>query len=316
MHTESRPKPRAFTWATLFLVATSQIAFAQATPKLRFVPVAPCRILDTRPGGLRLAANAENSFRALAPDLSAQGGSPTGCGLPPFDPTNPSVRAIAVNFVAISPTGGGGNLKAWAADQSEPATTVLNFQTLTPNLNIANQITLALRTTGLATDPDFKVKAARSIDLVGDVVGYYTTENYFSARSIGPQAVGIFPGLDFEIPLPNVDEASGLVSDGTGLIAPSGGRFAVHFGAQAGSGPPPPDPALILSLKVNLTTLTQTAVGLQTAATPTTVERSTIVTLQPGDRLVLVGRTVPSGLVVLDSSTTGTSAWMTVTQVD
>lgn len=301
---------QAAVWAILSVLATAEICLAQSSPKLRYVAVAPCRILDTRPPHIRLVANATTSFRALgAGSLSAQGGSATGCGLPDFDPTNAAVRAIAVNLVAVSPDPGGGYLKAWAADQPEPPTAVLTFQNA--DFPISNQVTLALRTTGLATDLDFNVKAVRGTDLVGDVVGYYATESFLSARSA--VATVLPPLIDTPIPLETVDQASGFVGNTAGFTAQTAGRYAVHFGVLPQLSPPTPMP-LVVKLLVNSLVAARSAVPL--GSPPTPVERSTVVTLQAGDFVSLAGAPPLGSFVILDAATTGTSAWMVITQID
>src|SRR5258706_3819739 len=63
---------------------------------LVYTPVTPCRIIDTRLAGGPIAGGTTRSFRVTGTDLSAQGGSATGCGIP----SGPATAAV-INFVAV-----------------------------------------------------------------------------------------------------------------------------------------------------------------------------------------------------------------------
>src|SRR5258706_13239493 len=67
---------------------------------LVYPPVTPCRIIDTRLAGGPIAGGTTRSFRVTGTDLSAQGGSATGCGIP----SGPATAAV-INFVAVNPRG-------------------------------------------------------------------------------------------------------------------------------------------------------------------------------------------------------------------
>jgi hypothetical protein len=85
----------------------------------------------------------------------------------------PQTAAIAANYVAVG-AAGAGNLKVWASDQAEPPTSVLNYQKLTPPLNIANEAPTAVaQTTGPGSDCTVKASVSAT-QLVVDVVGYYS----------------------------------------------------------------------------------------------------------------------------------------------
>lgn len=99
---------------------------------LVFTPVTPCRIIDTRlsAGGI-LNAGAAQAFKAagVSTDLSGQGGSATGCGIPT------GATALSVNFGATQ-SAGPGNLRAyaWASPApTAPNAAVLNFGNLAPS---------------------------------------------------------------------------------------------------------------------------------------------------------------------------------------
>lgn len=140
-----------------------------------YVPVAPCRILDTRlTGAGPLAPGGPRSFLVTGGDLSAQGGSATGCGVPTGTAT-----AALVNFVAVSPAGPG-NLRAWAYAQPAPpapVAVILNYSAVSGLDALANGIGVPL-CDPLATTctNDILLQAfANSVDVVADVVGYFRT---------------------------------------------------------------------------------------------------------------------------------------------
>jgi hypothetical protein len=81
---------------------------------LRFVPVTPCRVADTRHdtgplGGPALVANAERSFNVLA----------SSCGIAP------NAMAYSLNVTAV-PRGTLGFLTIWPAGQTRPLASLLN----------------------------------------------------------------------------------------------------------------------------------------------------------------------------------------------
>src|SRR5256885_16998335 len=62
---------------------------------LSYTPVTPCRILDTRIVGGPIAAGGQRNFLVTGTNLSSQGGSATGCGVPTAG------TAAVINFVAV-----------------------------------------------------------------------------------------------------------------------------------------------------------------------------------------------------------------------
>ncbi len=148
--------------------------------------IAPCRLVDTRPNSQRFAVNQTRTFNVFG-DLSNQGGSATGCALPAFLNGVAQIRGLALNLVAVNP-GGAGNLRAWATDQAMPDTSSLNFQVLSPNLNVANELATGVRQD--IAGNDFSVFSTQATDLVVDVVGYYAattpTTGGLAAGEIAP----------------------------------------------------------------------------------------------------------------------------------
>jgi hypothetical protein len=141
-----------------------------------FVPVPPCRILDTRFAAAGpLVPGAARSFVVTGSDaalFTAQGGSATGCGIP----TGTSVAAF-LNFVAVGSTGLG-HLRGWAYAASlppAPFAAMLNYSSTSGA--IANGVTVPL-CDPLATTCTYDVLAeafGSSTHVVADVLGYFRT---------------------------------------------------------------------------------------------------------------------------------------------
>jgi hypothetical protein len=167
----------------------------QSDRDLVYTPVTPCRIIDTRLAGGALAANTQRDFLATGVNLSAQGGSPTGCNIP-FGPTS----AVMFNFIAVTVTGvvGAGNLQAWAwtpAVPPPPPASILNFNS---DFNIANGIAVPICDPILFTPctSELFIRANfSSTHVVADVVGYFhrfpTGQASFTATKATSATTGI-----------------------------------------------------------------------------------------------------------------------------
>lgn len=202
------------TIVTMWLLALANgSAWAQNFDNLLFHSLTPCRIIDTRhtSGGDHPLASTETRGFNVFGDLSNQGGSNTGCGLPEFDVSgNPQTIAIAVNFAAVNPQGIG-NLKGWAGDVLQPIhAAVVNYQALNPNLNIANAVVMAVRTSGtLGGGSDIVINAnGAGTEVVADVNGY------FSAESPSAGALNLFLGLGAGSP-----QVTGIADTAIGVFA-------------------------------------------------------------------------------------------------
>jgi len=140
-----------------------------AGPASVFVPITPCRIVDTRSpsGGGPFAPNEAAAYRAfdsVAPFYGDQGGS-TG----PCDISTNSV-AIEVTVTAVNPSANG-YFRAWPSGSAMPNATFLNF---TKGQSISNTGTIAVGASG----PDLQVKNfGATVDYVLDVQGYYEPLN-------------------------------------------------------------------------------------------------------------------------------------------
>src|SRR5436305_148326 len=155
--------------ATAPAVATPNPGDPQAD--LLYVPLAPCRVIDTRLGGGKMAAGETRSFHiAGTSGFDTQGGNSGGCGVP-IGASTPLAAAVMINLVAVD-VDGKGNLAAWAFGQSQPLASSINYQKL--DMNIANGLIVPI--SGVATSTfDMNVKASfANAHLVADVTGYFT----------------------------------------------------------------------------------------------------------------------------------------------
>jgi hypothetical protein len=136
---------------------------------LVYVPLlAPCRVVDTRIAGGVLYPGIDRNYRVAGPTFAAQGGNPGDCGVP-FGPTD----AVVINLVAVNPYGAG-NMKGAASGTTIPPTgsSLLNYQLLTPNLNIANGVVLAVCQGPCGNDIVLQTNGSAT-HIVADVLGYF-----------------------------------------------------------------------------------------------------------------------------------------------
>jgi hypothetical protein len=128
-----------------------------------YVPITPCRIVDTRNAGGKLTSGTTRNYVvAGAAGFTAQGGNPAGCGIPS------AATAIAANLTANGPTASG-YLRAWPSNVStEPNATVLTYLVGPGNISGA---TLPI-TPGVVQSLTVRNHTGTT-DLVIDVTGYY-----------------------------------------------------------------------------------------------------------------------------------------------
>jgi hypothetical protein len=130
----------------------------------------PCRIADTRIGGGMIASGEVRNFEVVGDNLAYQGGSDTGCGVPS------GATAVMMNFVAVNPAGQG-SLRGSAYPQAITATaSLLNYQLLTPKLNVANGLIFPICDPTTAPNCNFDIRLnanGAATHLVADVLGYW-----------------------------------------------------------------------------------------------------------------------------------------------
>jgi len=139
--------------------------FGDADKDLVFVPIAPCRIIDTRVSGGPIAANSTRAFDITSiSSYAGQGGSATDCN---GAGSAGSFAAAAINFVAVTPSAGG-YITAFPFGASQPAASTLNY---TAGAVVANFAVVRLDQS--ASTNEMNVYSFAQTHLVADIVGYY-----------------------------------------------------------------------------------------------------------------------------------------------
>ncbi|MFT3792016.1 MAG: hypothetical protein QM741_13280 [Rudaea sp.] len=133
--------------------------YQPTTSELRYVPVAPCRVADTRVAVGALSAGITRTFAVqTAASYPAQGGQSGGCGIPS------SAVSVTASLVAVA-VPADGHLQAWAAGDAKPSSSVLNYNKSQTNNSTP---TIPLGAAGMAV-----YSSAGPVNVVIDVTGYY-----------------------------------------------------------------------------------------------------------------------------------------------
>ncbi len=146
----------------------------------KYVPIIPCRILDTRKGYGKFQVSQPKAIdvRGNQATFTVQGGNPGGCGIPN------SATAIEATITAID--SGSGFLRAWPANVVQPNATFLNYDS---SFNVSNTGTVTLcGANGLScnANQDLSLQAYGSAThLVIDVAGYYQQPMSANVTSAG-----------------------------------------------------------------------------------------------------------------------------------
>ena len=152
------------------------------TTGLGFNTLPPCRILDTRTSiGGALVAGVPQSVSLLSANLSSQGGSPTGCGVPA------TATGAMLNFTATQPAGEG-FIVAWAYGSGQPSSSILNYGPVAGLSAIANGIAVPICNPSCPLELNV-VAGVQSTHLIVDVVGYFSPAPLAPTGPQGP------PGL-------------------------------------------------------------------------------------------------------------------------
>ena len=144
-------------------VAVNYIPIGGTEPNASlFVPILPCRLLDTRAQGAGGPFGGGNTrdYNIWGSGLSSQGGT-NDCGIPS------NAVAVHINFTAVNPTGFG-YLRAWPYGENEPSATLMAF---VAGPGVSNATALAI-CTSCPFDIRVKIYLANT-DLVAEAVGYY-----------------------------------------------------------------------------------------------------------------------------------------------
>lgn len=132
---------------------------------LVYFPVAPCRILDTRVAG-GVFVNGTKRIYLVNGNMTAQGGSATGCGIP-VDPA-----AVAITLTVTQPVGIG-YLTALPHNGAIPNASTINFN----NGNELANTTIVPVCQICGFDIDIVAGTTGSTHVVADIVGYFWSPN-------------------------------------------------------------------------------------------------------------------------------------------
>jgi hypothetical protein len=169
-----------------------EISGVASSSDMVYTTVAPCRLFDTRLAGGPIAANTQRNFRVTATNLSAQGGSATGCGVPT------DTTAAVVNLTVVSPEGPG-NLRAFATATPQPGAplaaamtygVVAGLEALSNGsvVPLCNRATTACPATG-----ELRIQlTGAGAHVVADVLGYFRPGSGRAYALVNPSG----PALD------------------------------------------------------------------------------------------------------------------------
>ncbi len=139
-------------------------ALGDPASDLVYVPVVPCRLIDTRVAGGQIGGNSSRSFEvAAATDYTAQGGAATNCNIGSVS----GVASAVINFTVVGPTNAG-FVTAHAFGSPLPLAATVNYATgeIRGNLSI-------VPLDADAAGNDITVFTFAPTQLVADVVGYF-----------------------------------------------------------------------------------------------------------------------------------------------
>ncbi len=220
--------------------ASAQVASPTVGASSVFVPVPPCRIVDTRkPSPSPIAAGTTRSFSVVGiTDYSAQGGAPSSCGIPGVTADGVrQVTAIAANVVAATPAAQG-NLVAFPSDITAPAASTINFPGSSVPLNIANAVIIPVAQTNVASGDvlvDISVKPTQTTHVVIDVTGYFTPLPIKSQLNVtSPDLIGGLAGNTVAAGVVGAIIAGGGDPGSGGYYGPEVNQVTGNFGVVSG----------------------------------------------------------------------------------
>jgi hypothetical protein len=153
--------------AMLTFTTTAFAQIGSLAADLVYTPVTPCRILDTRPsqGGTGpIAANGTKNFLIWGQTTFAgQGGAASNCGIV----AGSNTAAVAVNFTVVSPTTPG-FITAFPFGATRPTAATVNFNAG----DVRGNFSIVKNAQSLGSD--LSIFSTSNVDVVGDVVGYYS----------------------------------------------------------------------------------------------------------------------------------------------
>ena len=173
--------------------AATLAALASPSSNLVYTVITPCRIIDTRLAGGKIAAGTVRDFHASRKDSNFvdQGGSDTDCGIP----ANPA--AVVMNVVSVRPDAKG-YITLFPYGVTQPLSSTVNNVV---GSDVANETIVKLTVGDYA---DFSIYAFSGTNVVADAVGYFaagdagtTTPTPLSTSIANGVNVQVDPGMTF-----------------------------------------------------------------------------------------------------------------------
>lgn len=159
--------------AAIASVATiAAVQAATSGQRSVFVPITPCRLLDTRPGADNVGPRATPIGADETYSLAVRGTN-GNCTIPS------DATAIAINTVAIGPTGSS-FVTLFPADVARPLAANLNTVAGAPPT--PNLVTVQLASDGRISIYNLK----GTVDIAGDITGYFAPEGASGTGPAGP----------------------------------------------------------------------------------------------------------------------------------
>ena len=191
-------------------------ALGEIANDLVFVPVTPCRIIDTRVAGGVIPANGTRSFDVSeTANYAAQGGDTTDCGVGAAGP----FAAAVINFTVVTPNAAG-YVTAYPFGAAKPLAATVNYTAGDIRGNLA-----VVKLNQDDASQDLSVYSFADTQLVADLVGYY----------IHPQATALDCTDVSSLPAAINAGAVGTVVSPTcpsGYVMTGGGCSASDFGGR------------------------------------------------------------------------------------
>jgi hypothetical protein len=157
-------------------------ALGDLAADLVFVPVTPCRIIDTRVAGGVIAANTTRGFDVTAvANYSFQGGDASNCG---GVGAAGSFAAAAINFTVVTPSMAG-YITAFPFGGTQPLAATVNYTAGDIRGNYA-----VVKLDQGASANEMNVYSFAQTHLVADIVGYYINPQATALDCIEMESVG------------------------------------------------------------------------------------------------------------------------------
>ena len=150
---------------TLVSTGGTAKALGDAATDLVYVPITPCRILDTRVAGGAIAANGTRDVDVTAvSSYSFQGGDASNCG---GAGAAGSFAAVAVNFTVVTPSAAG-YITAYPYGTTRPLAATVNYTAG----DIRGNFAIVQLDQGSAAN-EMTIYSFAQTHVVADIVGYY-----------------------------------------------------------------------------------------------------------------------------------------------